>query len=148
MNKIVNIAISILVVAAVMLSSVVQFHHHSLNGEIHVYDLLLDLKTTIDCNTSSPIIENDCCTGTDNHSPEKKDCSLKIGISKPSAERNNILPLITWLSILTNDFIDINPIQISKKHNTRYWYSNLISGLFKPGSIGLRSPPLQELYLK
>lgn len=141
MDKITNIAISIMVAAAVMLSSVVQFHHHSSSGEIHVYDLLIDLKAPVAHGSALPHIDNDCCNGTSNKSTEKKDCSLKLSISKLSTEKNNILPLITWLAILTSSFIDISPIHILKNTDTKYWYLNLISGLFKPGIIGLRSPP-------
>ena len=132
-----------MVVTAVMLGSVVQFHHHSSSGEIHVYDLLIDVETAV-ADNSGHNAGNDCCNGTSNKSTEKKDCSLKLSISKPYTEKNNILPLIPWLAILAGCLIDISPILTSNNAGTRHWHLNLITGLFKPGCIGLRSPPQQD----
>ena len=124
-------------ITAIAISSISQFHHHTHDGNIHIiYSILIE--SILDNNQVIEHCEHDAIPSSDS-----EECSFKLNfIGHTNNNDTSILPLVALnlIGFNTNVLSMEIPMQPLAFINAHY-YKNILTHLFKTGTLGLRSPP-------
>ena len=126
--------LSLSVAVIVAFCSVAQFHHHSRDGKMMVYNCTLFSELHHEHDNVADHV-GDCGHGChDGHHKKEKQCSIKINIVKPEKKQN--LNFVFWSDVLDGMRTIYNAVK-----NDFESYNESVICIVKLESKFLRAPP-------
>lgn len=98
--------LSIFCAIIIIICSVVQFHHHDINGKMVIFSCSEHICTNHHFHISIDGTSQHTCTHgcNDGHHQDEKNCSLKINIAKPENKNlNQIILSCIIIAVASND---------------------------------------------
>lgn len=141
LNKAVNNIISLSSICIIIIGSMVQFHHHSHNGDVHIiYSSIIE--TLIECQHTAAYSPH--CNQSNDSNAGRDNCPLKLSTFNHITKHTNIPVTVRLMPYCYNLHSPILYIYINEATGLDYttsFYRNILTHLFKASAIGLRSPP-------
>ena len=131
--------VSICMVAVFLFSSVLQFHHHDIDGSVVVYEADTDAS---DDNHNDICLHHNCNHHSTEHHSDDGCCTLKLSTQQASRPTNlqnvELCFSLLFLGIMSNTISEL----FAEKHPAHFFTKTIGSlSSLKYYSQGLRAPP-------
>ncbi len=139
--------VSVFVILIIMLTSILQYHHHDILGNVCLYaaqssNHCCDIDINTQNNDNHPLTASHGCSGS-NHSHNSDDSNCGMKLSNTNTVKQHSISGFQFCFILLNTLrITIIPT-VSKADNSAilYSYGRVILPSLHSHTVGLRAPP-------
>lgn len=139
-KRAINIFVSIYAMIAIIIGSMMQFHHHLRNGDVHVVygAIIMSLVDGQELPSAREVHDSHRSCSSD----DQEGCSIKLSFFDSASHQSNnqVLLVLPMLSVLGQYFLVPADCCIHGEGVPQY-YKNILTHLFKVCASGLRSPP-------